>query len=297
MLGDQIRQHRRRCLLSQVELAARASLTTEAVRNIENDRGTVQSLATVLRCLNVQVSGLPKAGSIGERIKLLRTRQGHSQRYLCERTNISQPTLINLERSRGRLSSFYAVAAHYRAKLFVRDLKRSHFQRGETDIWNTHASFLELIHGVIPEFCIDPSSNPNSLVNARRHFYETDDGLTQEWKGQNIWLNPPYSTLPNWIDKAHHEYTSGNAKTIIALLPSRTNTSYFHEKIAGHADIIFIKKRLKFGTSNQQAPFPSILAIYGNSDITRELMKLIPGTLLPAQQLTMTVAHSYPFRP
>ncbi|NVK17507.1 MAG: helix-turn-helix domain-containing protein [Methylocystaceae bacterium] len=282
MFGHQIRNHRKRSLLTQAQLAERAGLTIDAVRNVERGQGTVQTLETILRCLHIQLSGLPRASSIGGQIKRLRSRHGHSQRRMAERCGLSQPTIIRLERGQGRISSLHAIAERYNIKLFVRDHKRSHFQKGDTDAWNTSAEFLKLIHQVVPEFCIDVASNQNSLVNARSHFYESHDGLAQEWKGQYIWLNGPYSTISDWIDRADTEYKNGNAKTIIALLPSRTNTGYFHDKIAGKADIIFIKKRLKFGTSSQQAPFPSMLAIWGGSHIIDDLLKLIPGTHLPA---------------
>ena len=46
------------------------------------------------------------------------------------------------------------------------------------------------------------------------------------------------------------------------LLPSRTDTRYFHEYIQHRAEIRFIKGRLKFSDSKNGAPFPSMLVIY-----------------------------------
>jgi hypothetical protein len=53
---------------------------------------------------------------------------------------------------------------------------------------------------------------------------------------------------------------------IVMLIPSRTDTSYFHDYILGKAEIRFIRGRLKFtdedGKSSDPAPFPSMVVIY-----------------------------------
>lgn len=46
------------------------------------------------------------------------------------------------------------------------------------------------------------------------------------------------------------------------LIPSRTDTRYFHNFIYKRAEIRFVKGRLKFGNSNNSAPFPSMLVIF-----------------------------------
>ena len=56
------------------------------------------------------------------------------------------------------------------------------------------------------------------------------------------------------------------------LIPSRTDTSYWHDYIFNNAEIEFLRGRLKFevdGVSGDPAPFPSALVIYkgdGNDD-------------------------------
>ena len=46
------------------------------------------------------------------------------------------------------------------------------------------------------------------------------------------------------------------------LLPARTDTRWFHDYINKKAEIRFIKGRLKFGGSNNNAPFPSMVVIF-----------------------------------
>lgn len=50
------------------------------------------------------------------------------------------------------------------------------------------------------------------------------------------------------------------------LLPARTDTQWFHEYIYGHAEIRFIKGRLKFGNAQNNAPFPSMIVIFRGTE-------------------------------
>ena len=64
--------------------------------------------------------------------------------------------------------------------------------------------------------------------------------------------------------KAYEE--SRNGQVVVMLLPARTDTSYFHDYIYGHAEIRFIRGRLRFtdenGNEKDAAPFPSMVVIY-----------------------------------
>lgn len=85
------------------------------------------------------------------------------------------------------------------------------------------------------------------------------DGLTESWSGHRVFMNPPYGReIAKWIKKAHDEYKAHNI-TIVALLPARTDTRYFHDYIYHKTKITFIKGRLKFNNAGP-APFPSMLA-------------------------------------
>lgn len=92
------------------------------------------------------------------------------------------------------------------------------------------------------------------------------DGLTGEW-GSISFVNPPYSDISRWVQKSYFEWIKG--KTVIMLIPSRTDTKWWHEWIMHADEIRFIRGRLKFGDSKKSAPFPSAIVIFkgkeGNS--------------------------------
>lgn len=85
-------------------------------------------------------------------------------------------------------------------------------------------------------------------------------GLEREWGGATF-VNQPYSELKLWIKKGYEEAQKG--KTIVFLIPSRTDTKWWHEYVMKAKEIRFIKGRLKFGGSKNSAPFPSAIVIFG----------------------------------
>ena len=96
------------------------------------------------------------------------------------------------------------------------------------------------------------------------------DGLNIEWPGEVIFVNPPYSRgqISKWVQKCYQEWLKG--KTIIMLIPSYTDTIYFHEYIYGKARLEFIKGRLKFKGYDAKASFPSMLVYFEQEGIINE---------------------------
>lgn len=92
----------------------------------------------------------------------------------------------------------------------------------------------------------------------------TVDGLTSDW-GKCNYVNPPYGReLAKWIAKGYAESLKG--KTVVFLIPSRTDTKFWHEYCMKASEIRFIKGRLKFGDHKGAAPFPSAIVIFIGQD-------------------------------
>lgn len=90
------------------------------------------------------------------------------------------------------------------------------------------------------------------------------DGLTSEW-GSSTFVNPPYSNVAKWIEKAWNEWKKG--KSVVMLINSVTDTKAFHEYIYNQAELRFIKGRVKFINPEQPdksapSPKPSMLVIF-----------------------------------
>lgn len=112
-------------------------------------------------------------------------------------------------------------------------------------------------------FTLDPCADEFNH-KCDKYYTIEDDGLSKSWKDEVVFCNPPYGRkIYNWVKKCYEESKSGGGK-IVLLIPSRTDTKYFHEFLykKENVELIFIKGRLKFGNSKDGAPFPSLLAIF-----------------------------------
>jgi hypothetical protein len=50
---------------------------------------------------------------------------------------------------------------------------------------------------------------------------------------------------------------------VVALIPARPDSNYWHDCVAGHTDVFMLRGRLKFGDGANSAPFPSCVAVWG----------------------------------
>lgn len=73
-------------------------------------------------------------------------------------------------------------------------------------------------------------------------------------------MNPPYGrAIGSWVRKAYESSLKG--ATVVCLVPARTDTKWWHD-YAMKGEIEFIKGRLKFGGSKNNAPFPNAVIIF-----------------------------------
>lgn len=135
--------------------------------------------------------------------------------------------------------------------------KRGYMNKSKSDSWTTPK---DIYHELNKEFNFDDydpcplNDNPNK------------DGLKEDW-ATTTFVNPPYSRLKTtkknglgWIEKAHQECLKG--KTIVLLVPSKTGNAWFHDIVLKYDyEKRFIKGRLKFGNSDDGAPFDSLIVI------------------------------------
>ena len=127
----------------------------------------------------------------------------------------------------------------------------------KTDEWETPQDFFDELNQEF-NFELDVCALPSN-AKVTRYYSPAEDGLAQEWTGV-CWMNPPYGRqIGKWIEKAYRE--SQNGAIVVCLLPSRTDTRWWHDYCM-KGEIRFIKGRLKFGGSKNSAPFPSAVVIF-----------------------------------
>lgn len=152
------------------------------------------------------------------------------------------------------------------------------------DEWQTPLWLFDLLNREF-KFDLDPAATiDNTLCD--RWFTKVDDGLKKEWIAESVFINPPYSQMRQWVEKAYGEIILGNCDVAVLLVAARTDTRAWWDHIR-HGEVRFLKGRLKFDmppemiemqekeaaeralrgktskiVKNFSAPFPSAVAIF-----------------------------------
>lgn len=127
--------------------------------------------------------------------------------------------------------------------------------------WETPQDFFDALDAEF-HFTVDVCAD-QSNHKCVRYYTEKKDGLAQSWRGETVWCNPPYGRkLPLWVEKSFKEVYENGCKTVVMLIPARTETRWFHDYILHRSEIRFVRGRLKFGGSKYNAPFPSMVVVF-----------------------------------
>lgn len=148
-----------------------------------------------------------------------------------------------------------------------------HFS-SETNEWGTPQKFYEKLNDEF-HFTLDPCSTHENH-KCDKYYTQEDDGLSQDWSNEVVFMNPPYGReIKHWIQKAYEESLKG--ATAVCLIPARTDTTYWHNYIFGKAsEVRFVKGRLKFGDGKNSAPFPSAVIVFDNSKPAAQISIMTP---------------------
>jgi phage N-6-adenine-methyltransferase len=136
--------------------------------------------------------------------------------------------------------------------------------------WHTPLDLTaDLQRAIGGRFDVDPASGCEPVSIARTTYTKADNGLEQPWFG-NVFVNPPYDrTIADWMEKAHTEAQKDRVDRVVALIPARASTQWWHNHVSAADALCLIEGRLKFGGSDSNARFPCALVVYG--DVTPRL--------------------------
>lgn len=130
--------------------------------------------------------------------------------------------------------------------------------------WYTPGLLMERVRQVLGSISFDPCSTQAANKIVKADWYASlpdDDGLKLNWEVETVYMNPPYGeTIGKWVDKLVEAVQSGGVGSAIALLPNRTDTTWF--KALRNYPRCHIDGRLKFwgpGDKGNGATFPSVV--------------------------------------
>lgn len=111
--------------------------------------------------------------------------------------------------------------------------------------WATPPEVFDPLHREF-NFTLDPCATPET-AKCQKFYTESDDGLTKSWAGERVFMNPPYGReVYAWTKKAREEAAAG--VLVVGLLPASTDLAWWHNDVVGHAEVRYIRGRVRFLT-------------------------------------------------
>lgn len=134
-------------------------------------------------------------------------------------------------------------------------------------VWVTPHSFFDPLNVEFNLKIDSAAARDNAMLPI---FWDAQiDAFKQDWRDKRIWCNPPYGRkeIYRWVERC----ATGGATIVVALLPARTDTRWFHDFIyqKENVEIRFVKGRIKFSGTTGAGKFPSMLVVFNRSNGTQ----------------------------
>lgn len=138
--------------------------------------------------------------------------------------------------------------------------RKAMFSTGKDD-WETPQWLFDQLDKEF-HFTLDPCCT-HETAKCEKHYTPEEDGLAQSWEGETVFVNPPYSKKTkdkpgqiDWVKKCYEEGQKPGT-TVVALLPSRTDTKQFHKYIWWKCEVRFLEGRISFLDNGKAAGKPT----------------------------------------
>lgn len=119
------------------------------------------------------------------------------------------------------------------------------------------------------QFTLDPCCTVDSS-KAPRFYTEREDGLSQDWGAETVFMNPPYGReVYAWTEKALQSACAG--ALVVGLLPASTDLSWWHDYVIGpeplhpFAEVRYLRGRVRFITGGKYRAsgfFASVVTVW-----------------------------------
>lgn len=141
-------------------------------------------------------------------------------------------------------------------------------------------------------FELDPCSGAEPIPIGNTRYTRFDDGLTKSWQGhETVWVNPPYSDLYSWMEKAWREFSSDSPAApdlILALVPANTTADWFHDYGIRADYLTFLDARLRFNGLDSDPRFGNILLTFGEPPAPVKEALQQEGTVIAHEEIEST---------
>lgn len=281
-----MKEARRASGLTQQDVAQLIGLDVQVVKRLENGVGSASTLVEVMKALDFRLTGIGRGATLPEQLRANRLGRSLSLRETAARSGMSRATIAALEQGDGTIASLLRLLSALAPKARRRAKERAYWGAGDKvdrDSRFTPPDFMAHVHAAFGEIDLDPCAHRLSPVVAHRRILldEGGDGLVDDWSGRLAFVNPPFSELIRWLERAHGEWSAGRVAMVVCLVPVRTDSALFHDRISADADIYLLRGRIRFLDPRgraQPTPFSLMVLTFGTSPAQRKAFaKAVPG--------------------
>ena len=260
--------------LSQSQLADKIGVARLAIARLEAGIGSAARLVSVMAALEIRLSGIARGATLPDQLRTRRLRLGWSVAEAAYRASLTAKTVEAVEAGRGRARSLIrllmAVAPGARRSKPARS-SWAFDPSGldERDKRFTPKWFLDKIVDAFGRIDLDPCAHEQSAVEARRKIILPDCGLAGQWSGRLAYVNPPFSAVVTWMERAATAWKNGEVQTVVMLVPARTDSETYQRRVSRDANTLFLAGRMRFESPQGlawAAPFSLMLVVWGAQD-------------------------------
>lgn len=118
------------------------------------------------------------------------------------------------------------------------------------------------------EFTVDACATPSN-AKCPRFWSEAENGLEQDWRGERVFMNPPYGREIYWWT---YKARTSAADVVVGLLPASTDLAWWHDDVIGHAEVRYLRGRVRFltgGPYRASGFFASVIVVWRNGGVSR----------------------------
>lgn len=129
--------------------------------------------------------------------------------------------------------------------------------------WRTPPEVFQPLHREF-NFTLDPCTTHDNPLYLLHVYTEQENGLIRDWGRERVFMNPPYGReVAAWTRKARASAEAG--ALVVGLLPASTDLAWWHEDVVGHAEVRYIRGRVRFltgGPYRASGFFASVVVIW-----------------------------------
>lgn len=268
--------------ITRGDLANQVGCTPADFRKILAGGGRVEILTRVMDALKIDLTGIKAGLMLHQRLQSTRESRKWSIEKLAARAGLPVETIEGLETGCGGVNDLLIVLEVLAPKISVRSnplLKDA----SDKDSRFTPKPIADAIEAAFGKVAYDPCAHPSSPVNAMQQVFKAagQDGLTLDWSGHVVFVNPPYSGSSLWLRKIAVEWRAGRIGLLLCLVNAKTDAPEFHAAMRNGASVFFFEGRIKYvkpdGTQEPSSQ-PSMMIAFGTTpDQRKAFAALVEG--------------------